>query len=171
MIQSLVGLQRVYRCGEFSGRPFCTGKASQKKLIVISTAKPGSDGRLACQFVVGRILLKTRASVNRCVHKIRTNCRRRLRWKAPASLPCRSGGLLPYGLSWRVLSSELFSFDPNRPAWRHNKAEEHRRGQSCDDHADHIASSHRLRIVSNWQIDDSPKQPREAPRPKRSKGL
>src|SRR5438445_11693674 len=74
---------------------------------------------------------------------------------SPASLPCRSGGLLPYGLSWRVLSSELFSFDPNRPAWRHNKAEEHRRGQSCDDHADHIASSHRLRIVSNWQVDDS----------------
>ena len=54
MIQSLVGLQRVYRCGEFSGRPFCTGKARQKKLIVISTDKPGADGRLVCQFVVGR---------------------------------------------------------------------------------------------------------------------
>src|SRR5947208_16560445 len=24
---------------------------------------------------------------------------------SPASLPCRSGGLLPYGLSWRVLSA------------------------------------------------------------------
>src|SRR5438309_3241026 len=75
--------------------------------------------------------------------------------ESPGSLPCRSSGLLPYGLSWRVVSSELFSVDPNRPAWRRNKAEEHRRGQSCDDPADHIASSHRLRIVSNWQVDDS----------------
>ena len=27
--------------------------------------------------------------------------------------------------------------------------------KNCNDHADHIASSHRLRIVWNWQVDDS----------------